>query len=149
MVYFALIISIFSLAMSGYFYWRFRRQQEISTDNLSNRISSLLSEFNSVSSTNIELLDDRTDELRRVIELADLKANKLNRLIDRGEGLQKSLRSAQESSPEQARYRSDREEVLSLAEEGHDLEEIVRQTGLKKGEVEVLVRMNRSRMGSQ
>ncbi len=149
MVYIALIISMVSLLISCYFYWRFRRQREISTENLSSRISSLLSEFNSVSSTNIELLDDRTEELRRVVELADLKANKLNRLIDRGEGMQKSLRSCQEKSAVQPKYRSDREKVLSLAEEGHELEEIVRRTGLKKGEVEVLVRMNRSRMGSK
>lgn len=149
MVYIALIISVVSLAVSFYFYWQVRRQQELSTENLSNRISSLLSEFNSVSSTNIELLDDRTEELRRVIELADLKANKLNRLIDRAEGAQKSLRSCQENTSSQQKYNSDREEVLSLAEEGHDLEEIVQRTGLKKGEVEVLVRMNRSRMGSK
>jgi len=148
-VYIALIISIFSLILSFYFYWRTRCHQEISIENLSSRISSLLSEFNTISSTNIELLDDRTDELRRVIELADLKASKLNRLIDRGGKLQKKINLSQEKSGQDKRQESNREKVLRLAEKGLEPEEIAARTGMKKGEVAVLVRLNRSRVTSQ
>ena len=147
MGYVSFLTSILAIAIAIYFYWNVRRRQEISSDKLSDRISSLLSEFNSVTAANIDLLDDRTAELRRVIELADLKANKLERLIDRAEGVNRSLEKyqsgsgANSGSPAQSR----REKVLDLARQGYKPDEIARRTGMKKGEVSVIVRLNRSR----
>ncbi|MFB6357233.1 MAG: hypothetical protein ABEJ65_12050 [bacterium] len=144
----AALLSLVSIVVCGIFYWRFSKVQERSSEQLSNRISGILAEFNSISSDNIELLDDRTDELRRVVDLADLKIKKLNRLIDKAEGARKVLEEQQKPQPgnEEGQLKSSRrEKVLTLAEEGHSPGEIADKTGLKPGEVSVIIRLNRSR----
>jgi len=148
LVYLSFFMSFFALLAVAYFYWKFRRRQQLSTDQLSSRISSLLAEFNSVSATNVDLLDDRINELRRVVELADLKAKKLNRLVDSVEGTTKSLSKFRAASvnPAEEASKSRREKVIELARQGCGAQEIARRTGIRKGEVSVILRLNRSRV---
>ncbi|MFP4686796.1 MAG: hypothetical protein ACLFN5_01655 [bacterium] len=147
MAYLSFFISVLALSIAVYFYRRFRRQQELSADQLSSRISSLLSEFNSVSATNVDLLDDRIDELRRVIELADLKAKKLERIVDNAEGVNKSLRQVQSASNKTgAADGTRREKVLELARQGYEPAAIAEKTGIRRGEISVILRLNRSRV---
>jgi DNA-binding NarL/FixJ family response regulator len=83
-----------------------------------------------------------------VVELADLKAKKLNRLVDSAEGTTKSLskfRAASSNSVEEA-SKSRREKVIDLARQGCGAQEIARRTGIRKGEVSVILRLNRSRV---
>lgn len=147
MALFALLVSIVCVLATVFFYWRFRRRQELSTKQLSNRVSGLLSEFNAVSASKVEQLDERTGELRRVVELADLKIKKLNRLIDRAEGARKQLeRRGSSASSGDDFDQSLRERVLERAQEGASPEEIARDLEMKPGEVSVIVRLNRSRL---
>lgn len=145
MVWISLIMSFSSICIVGFFYWRFRKKHELSTERLSNRISSLLSEFNSVSSSNVKLLDDRTEELRRVVELADMKIEKLNTLIDQAESAQNILERLRDSGNGKLSGNEEHHErVLTLYEQGYEPDEIAEETGLKPGEVSVIIGLNKS-----
>ena len=148
MVWLALLLSLMACGLSGFFYWRFRRQQELSVEEFSNRVSSLLSEFNSVTSSKVDLLDDRTEELRRVVDLANLKVKKLNRLIDQVEAIESDLEEAEKSSPGSADEKEDprQAKVLELAEEGKTPTEIADETELTPGEISVILKVNESRI---
>lgn len=147
LAFISILLSLFTLVLLCLFYWRVRKKQEMTVDNLSNRVSNLLSEFNSVSANNIELLEERTEELRRVTDLADMKIKKINRLLDQLQGARKELQRAQETEDsEDDGFSSRREKVLSLSEQGYSVEEIAEETGLKRGEVDVIVKFNRSRL---
>ncbi len=147
LTFISLSFSLLSLVLVCLFYWRVRKKQEMTVDNLSNRVSNLLSEFNSVSANNIELLEERTEELRRTTELADMKIKKINRLLDQLQGAKKRLQQVKEKSEDgETTFSSRRERVLSLSEQGYSVEEIAEKTGLKRGEVDVIVKFNRSRL---
>jgi len=152
MAWVAILVSVFSLCLTVLFYRRFSKKEERSRERINTEIEGILTEFNTVSNENIELLDDRTEELRAVVELADLKISKLNRLIDRAEGLSKRLKQQRarkqsaENKDQGSVSQSHREQVLSLAEEGYSPEQIARKTGIKPGEVSVIIRLNRSRL---
>lgn len=152
MVWVAVLVSVVSLGVTLFFYRRFSIKEERSRERINTEIEGILTEFNTVSNENIELLDDRTEELRAVVELADLKISKLNRLIDRAEGLSKVLkeerahRKSSDPKNENSVTQSHREQVLSLAEEGYSPQQIAQKTGIKPGEVSVIIRLNRSRL---
>ncbi len=148
LAFLSLVLSLVAVVLILIIYWRLRKERKMSVDNLSNRVSGLLSEFNAVSSNNIEMLEEKTDELRRVVELADLKIDKLNKLIDRVQGARKKLKhetdQAEKQSSNSAR-RSCREKVLEMSEMGYSVDEIAEELGLKQGEVDVIIKFNRSR----
>jgi len=148
LAFFSIILSLLAIVIVLLFFRRVRKEREMSVDNLSNRVSGLLSEFNAVSSNNIEMLEEKTEELRRVIELADLKIDKLNKLIDRVQGTRKKLKHETEQAEKQSynsARRSCREKVLEMSEMGYTVDEIAEELGLKQGEVDVIIRFNRSR----
>lgn len=147
----ALFVSVGSLCVMGYFYRRFCKKDDRSREKIKNEIEALLTEFNSVSNEKIELLDNSTEELRGVVDLADLKISKLNRLIDRAEGLSKVLkeergRQRRQAESSESMSQSHREQVISLAEQGYSSAQIAEKTGIKPGEVSVIIRLNRSRL---
>lgn len=144
MVWLALLLSIVACGLSGFFYWRFRRKQELSVEEFSNRVGSLLSEFNSVTSSKVDLLDDRTEELRRVVDLANLKVKKLNRLLEKVESVEHELEEASASREENEDGRHTK--VLELAQEGKTPAEIADETELTPGEISVILKVNRSRV---
>lgn len=148
MVWFALLLSLLACGLSGFFYWRFRRQQELSVEEFSNRVSNLLSEFNSVTSSKVDLLDDRTEELRRVVDLANLKVKKLNRLIDEVESVEADLEGAAAAADGSENEDEDprQTKVLELAEEGKSPTEIADETELTPGEISVILKVNQSRI---
>ncbi len=148
----AIFFSISSLVAVIIIYKQVQKKQQMTVESLSARVGNLLSEFNSVSSCNIDLLEDRTEELRRVVELADLKINKLNRLMDRVQGARKKLQfelSKNQRSGTESTNRSRREKVLALSDQGHTVAEIAEQLGLKRGEVDVIIKFNRSRVAGR
>jgi predicted type IV restriction endonuclease len=146
LVWIALVLSLLACATSAFFYWRSRRQHELSVEQFSNRVSKLLSEFNSVTSEKVDLLDDRTEELRRIVDLANLKIKKLNRLIDRVEAVEDNAVDAKESSPVVDTEDDEQNRVLELAEEGKSPAEIADVTDLTPGEISVILKINRSRV---
>jgi DNA-directed RNA polymerase specialized sigma24 family protein len=145
------LLSLGAVGVTIFFYWRFSRRQEISRERVSNQIQGILSEFNAASSDKIELLEERTEELRRVVDIADLKTKKLNRLIDQAEGLKKVLKQEKQQrknsdAEDESTSESHRERILSLAEDGYTPSQIAEKTGIKPGEVSVIIRLNRSRL---
>lgn len=142
------LVSLAAIVITGLFYWKFSQKQEMSRERISNQISGILTEFNTVSNENLELLEDRTEELRRVVDLADLKTKKLNRLIDHAEGVKKFLKKEldKRGTEESEESQSHREQILSLAEDGYDVSQIAEKTGIKPGEVSVIIRLNKSRL---
>lgn len=148
MAWLSLVISLGSLIGVVYFYRRFKKQQEVSMESLSNRVSNLLTEFNKVSSDNIDMLEEQTDDLRRVIELANLKIEKLNKLIDQAEGHRRLPEDDAGEEVEESDRRQVREEVLRLSEEGLGEEEIAEETGLQPREVAVMIRLHKSGAGT-
>jgi len=143
-VWIALFFSLVACCLSGFFYWRFRRKQEMSVDQFSNKISGLMSEFNSVTASKVDLLDDRTEELRRIVDLANLKIKKLNELMDDVESLENTLdrEAKDEGSPVEETESSRQQRVLELAESGKTPTEIARDTELTPGEVSVILKVN-------
>lgn len=148
----SLIISLSALVVASLLYWKARRKNKITSEKLSNRVGNLLSEFNEVSSSKVELLEEKTDQLRRVVELADLKIDKLDQLVDHATGARKQLEGEIDSAADKtagASGKSRREKVLALAEQGFSVEEIARKLDLKRGEVDVIVKFNRSRLAER
>lgn len=146
LVWMALVLSLLACGMSGFFYWRYRRKHEMSVEQFSNRVSKLLSEFNSVTSSKVDLLDDRTEELRRIVDLANLKIKKLNRLIDRVEAVENTLDVPEDSDEVVEPVNDEQGRVLELAEEGKSPAEIADATDLTPGEISVILKINRSRV---
>lgn len=147
MVWFAILLSVLSCGIASFFYWRFRHQHEASVEQFSNRVSGLLSEFNAVTDDKVDLLDDRTEELRRVVDLANLKIKKLNKLIDRVEGVESDLQEELTSNDEVQSDSPDdpgQAKVLELAEEGKSPTEIAETTDLTPGEISVILKVNRN-----
>ncbi len=146
MIWIALVFSLLACGMSGFFYWRYCRKHEMSVEEFSNRVSKLLSEFNSVTSSKVDLLDDRTEELRRVVDLANLKIKKLNRLIDRVEAIEGTLEDSKETDVAVEPQDDEQQRVLELAEEGKNPAEIAEATDMTPGEISVILKINRSRL---
>lgn len=141
MAWLAFFLSICAVFIVGILYWRFRRKQEVSVEKFSDQVSGLLSEFNSVTSSKVELLDDRTDELRRVVDRAEMKIEKLEALIEDAESVRESL-TVNDTSADEDSSDSEQEEVLELAQEGLGVREIAERTELTPGEISVILKVN-------
>ena len=130
---------------------------------IESRIASLITELNHVANTHVNAVEDRRDELKRVIELANDRVRRLNMLLSDLEILDQRLRAAgreeeeeeetaamppagaivREARPAAGRpgLRADRhDEVLRLAREGLDIEDIALRTKVPHNEVEMVLR---------
>lgn len=142
MVWLAIFLSLLSTFLVGFLYWHFRKQQEVSVQKYSDQVSGLLSEFNSVTSSKVELLDDRTDELRRVVDRAEMKIEKLETLIEEAEAIRESLTKDSDPSDSENDSGANQDEVVNLAEEGLGVTEIAERTDLTPGEISVILKVN-------
>lgn len=142
MAWIALFLSLLSVAVVAVLYWRFRRKQEVSVKKFSDQVSGLLSEFNSVTSSKVELLDDRTEDLRRVVDRAEMKIEKLEDLLERAESVRESLAVQETSESDQDEAGTDQQQVVKLAREGYDETEIAERTNLTPGEISVILKVN-------
>lgn len=142
MAWLAFFLSLIAVFIVGILYWRFRRKQEVSVEKFSDQVSGLLSEFNSVTSSKVELLDDRTAELRRVIDRAEMKIEKLEQLVQDAESVKDSLRFEDDSTSGEDSAGDDQKKALELAREGHDVTEIAERTDLSPGEISVILKVN-------
>jgi hypothetical protein len=148
LVWIALFLSLLACGLSCFFYWRFRRKQELSVEQFSNRVSGLLSEFNSVTSSKVDLLDDRTEELRRIVDLANLKIKKLEKLVEMAEETEKILEEEKEpvNLPDGDSEKTQQEKVIELAKDGKTPTEIAERTELTPGEISVILKVNRTEL---
>jgi predicted RNase H-like nuclease (RuvC/YqgF family) len=148
LVWLALFLSLVACGLSAFFYWKSQRNQELSVERFSDRVSGLLSEFNSVTQSKVDLLDDRTEELRRIVDLANLKIKKLNQLIDQVEAVENTLdEPANRSEPlDSSGDQSGQARVLELANEGKSLNEIAEITDLTPGEISVILKVNQTEL---
>ncbi|MFB6345695.1 MAG: hypothetical protein ABEK50_07995 [bacterium] len=142
MAWLAFFLSLLSILIVGVLYWRIRKKQEASVENFSNQISGLLSEFNSVTSSKVELLDDRTDELRRVVDMAEMKIDQLQDLIERVDAIRETLAVAEQSDEAGNEDRLLREKVVELSRDGLSVTEIAEKTDLSPGEISVILKVN-------
>lgn len=147
MVWVAFFLSFLACGLSVFFYWKLRRNQELSVEQFSNRVSGLLSEFNSVTNSKVELLDERTEDLRRLVDLANLKIKKMNKLLDNLDHHEAEL--DQLSDPEPSTDTGDpelpeHEQVLEMAKNGKSSSEIASCTDFTPGEISVILKVNNS-----
>lgn len=147
MVWVAFFLSFLACGLSVFFYWKLRRNQELSVEQFSNRVSGLLSEFNSVTNSKVELLDERTEDLRRLVDLANLKIKKMNKLLDNLDHHEAEL--DQLSDPEPSTDTGDpelpeHEQVLEMAKNGKSSSEIASCTDFTPGEISVILKVNKS-----
>lgn len=140
-----------------------RNSAEADSGAIETRVARLITELNHVANTHVNAVEDRRDELKRVIELANDRVRRLNMLLADLEILDRRLRAvgrgeeegAEERDREQAAPpageivraarpaagRADRhDEIRRLAREGLGIEDIALRTKVPHNEVEMVLR---------
>lgn len=159
--------TIISFVLAGYIIWsqgikpRITNVESKDADRFRDEVSKLITEFNRISNTNINILEDKIEDLKNVIKLADDKIIRLNsRLTDLGivghryqpvtQGLSSQEISEQiqevKEPPRQrikplskkATLDEKKERIDELVNAGFPIEEIAKAVNMSKGEVQLV-----------
>ncbi len=136
---------------------RLKKHRTLTTkdeESFRNEVSNLMTDFNRVANININLLEDKVEDLKRVIQLADEKIIKLNTLIVdleivKQRGSSKKIEASKLDLPEIPPFpkkllnRQRNERIKQLAKQGYLLEEIARTAEVSLGEVQLIVGLGR------
>jgi hypothetical protein len=84
----SIIVSIIIFGVAIFLFWKTNRKinaikSEIIQEELRDEMESLITEFNRTASRNIELIEDRIEELKRVMQKADNKIIQMEERIER------------------------------------------------------------------
>ncbi|MEW6095478.1 MAG: hypothetical protein AB1567_02980 [bacterium] len=154
--------TITSFILAGYIIWIHGIKPKIinveskDVDKFRNEVSKLITEFNRVANTNINILEDKTEDLKNVIKLADDKIIKLNSKLTDLEILANRdkkpvSRTKQEEEPpvrqkikplsKKATLDEKKEKIEELVIAGFPIEEIAKAVNMSKGEVQLVLEL--------
>lgn len=148
MIYFAVGVVIVTVFLYHIFKRSFRmrinREEEKFKIEFRDNTIKLITDFNRVSNTNINILEDKINDLRRTIELADERIIKLNLLINDLQIMSNrcEMASGNEASLKpisQARGSGRYDKVYELASNGSSIEEIAKSVDMSKSEVKLVL----------
>ncbi|MDI6736520.1 MAG: hypothetical protein QME42_10100 [bacterium] len=170
MDFFFFVGTIISFVLGGYIIWihgikpKITNVESKDVERFRDEVSKLITEFNRISNTNINILEDKIEDLKNIIKLADDKIIRLNsRLTDLGiinhrhqpvtgissqeilsqpEGIQEvkePLRQKIKPLPKKATLNEKKERIDELIMAGFPIEEIARAVSMSKGEVQLVL----------
>lgn len=162
MNFFFLIGTIISFILAGYLIWIQAIKPKITNieskdiDKFRNEVSKLITEFNRVSNANINILEDKIEDLKNVIKLADNKiiqlnskltdldivANRPKKPITEPEEI-KELTPHKKIKPLsiKATLEEKKEKIGELVIAGFSIEEIAKAVNMSKGEVQLVLEL--------
>jgi len=149
--------TIISFILASYIIWIHGIKPKITNleskdfDKFRNEVSKLITEFNRVSNTNINILEDKIEDLKEVIKLADDKIVKLNsKLTDLEIVANRDINPIAKESKEhiprkkikplshKATLNEKKERIEELILAGVPIEEIAKAVNLSKGEIQLV-----------
>lgn len=150
-----LLLLVINLIIIAALYWRLikRYSEIIKLDNNKNgdhayqKMLQLTTEFNRVSNTNIDILENKIEELRKEIENASIKINQLKKISKKS----KKEVILSEVNKEEAKEEKSLEEVSSdryelansLINQGLAIDEVAKRVKLSKSEVELVSQLRK------
>ena len=164
--------TIISFVLTGYLIWshgikpRITNVESKDVDRFKDEVSKLITEFNRISNTNINILEDKIEDLKNVIKLADDKIIRLNsRLTDLGilghrhkpdiQGISSQPEEIQEvKEPPRQKFKplskkatldEKKERIDELVIAGFSIEEIARAVSMSKSEVQLVLGLKKKR----
>lgn len=158
-----LIGTIISFILAGYIIWihgikpRITNVESKDFDKFRDEVSKLITEFNRVSNTNINIIEDKIEDLKDVLKLADNKIIKLNSKLtdlDILANREKKSVSKVEESPviqkikplsKKATLSEKKEKIEELMIAGFSIEEIAKTVSMSKGEVQLVLGLKNKR----
>ncbi|MEW6607645.1 MAG: hypothetical protein AB1414_09365 [bacterium] len=154
--------TIISFILAGYIIWihgikpRITNVEFKDIDKFRNEVGKLITEFNRVSNTNINILEDKIEDLKNIIKLADNKIVKLNSmtvdldiLANRGRK-NKEVEEIKEKPVERPKIKplskkatvdEKKEKIKELMLAGFSIEEIARAVNMSKTEVQLVLEL--------
>jgi len=154
--------TIISFILAGYITWIHGIKPKITNveskdfDKFRNEISRLITEFNRVSNANINILEDKTEDLKEVIKLADEKIIKLNSkltdleiLINRDKKSISKIKQVEEPQrrqkikplPQKATLNEKKEKIEELVSAGFSIEDTAKAVNMSKDEVQLVLEL--------
>lgn len=152
--------TVISFILAGYMIWlhgikpRITNIESKDFDKFRNEVSKLITEFNRVANTNINILEDKIEDLKGVIKLADDKIVRLNSKLTDLEILanrdkKPTAKEVEEVIPKKkikplsnkATLHEKKERIEELVREGVPIEEIAKAVNMSKGEVQLVVEL--------
>ncbi len=155
-----LLGTIISFILAGYIVWIHGIKPKITNvessdfDKFRDEVSKLITEFNRVSNTNINIIEDKIEDLKEVIKLADNKIIKLNSKLTDLDILahrdKKPINKTEEGEEppaiqkikplsKKATLNEKKERIEELMIAGFSIEEIARAVSMSKGEVQLVL----------
>ncbi len=173
MDFFFFIGTIISFVLTGYIIWSHGIKPKITNieskdvERFRDEVSKLITEFNRISNTNINILEDKIEDLKNVIKLADDKIIRINsRLTDLGilehrhqppvteEILSQSEQTQEVKEPPRPRIKplssratldEKRQRIDELVRAGYPIEEITKAVRMSKSEVQLVLGLKNKR----
>ncbi|MDI6703100.1 MAG: hypothetical protein QME40_00210 [bacterium] len=131
---------------------RINRSDEKVKIEFRDNVTKLITDFNRVSNTNINILEDKIEDLNRTIELADQRIIKLNLLINDlqimankcervlgNKGLSPHTDASLEPISQDQGGSSKYNKIYELASGGSSIEDIAKSVDMSKGEVKLVL----------
>lgn len=152
-----LIGTIISFILAGYIIWIHGIKPKITNveskdfDKFRDEVSKLITEFNRVSNTNINIIEDKIEDLKEVLKLADNKIIKINSKLTDLDILanreKKSVSKVEEPTviqkikplSKKATLSEKKEKIDELMIAGFSIEEIAKAVSMSKGEVQLVL----------
>lgn len=151
-----LLLLVINLIVIAALYWRLiRRYSEIvkldnseKNDRTYQKMIQLITEFNRASNTNIDILENKIEELRKEIEKASIKINQLKGISKKRK---KKITFSEVNKEGETKKKEDLEEVdndryelaNSLINQGLATDEVAKRVKLSKSEVELLSQLRK------
>jgi predicted nucleic acid-binding Zn-ribbon protein len=150
--------TIISFILAGYIIWihgikpKRVNVESRDFDKFRDEVSKLITEFNRVSNTNINILEDKIEDLKNIIKLADDKIIKLNSKLTDLEILanrnnrsvsvkEPVIRQKIKPLPKKATLNEKKERIKELVNAGFSIEEIAKAVNMSKGEVQLVLEL--------
>ncbi|MDI6791661.1 MAG: hypothetical protein QME81_02165 [bacterium] len=112
------------------FYLALRRPKQV-PPYFKEEMGRLMVEFNRVADANIKIMEDKTEELKKVVELADDRIHRINILCANLDAFKEEGKVAKGES----RYNR----VFSLIHAGCKVADIAKEEGMSQSEVQMLI----------
>ncbi|MFH1563645.1 MAG: hypothetical protein ABIF11_09590 [Nitrospirota bacterium] len=159
--------TIISFVLAGYIIWsqgikpKITNVESKDSDRFRDEVSKLITEFNRISNTNINILEDKIEDIKNIIKLADDKIIRLNsRLTDLGilghrhqpdiqleeiQEVKEPLRQKFKPLSKKATLDEKKERIDEMVIAGFPIEEITRAVSMSKGEVQLVLGLKNKR----